>query len=905
LVHGSPVLLQVFIRNNGIAATSQYVVEISISNTGFGIIADTTLTVWSSLEAGETEKINYTFAAIPGGFHKIAAEIEWAIDENAANDTTVCDLAVGYRPGTAVINEIMFAPPTGQGEWFEIFNNSDSVVDLNRWGFHDALGKSMVLADTFIVLNAGEFAVVAAQMDFRLDYPDFQGLLIVPETYPTLNNTSDSLLLYDATGQVIDSVYYKENWGGGTEVSLERRDPNLSAVNANNWSGCSQTATPGFANSVLKLDDDLAIESFQIADTLSATGLSAGFIVTVYNHGRQVASGFAINVYADRNLDNAGSQSELCWSRTIYADLEPDSGMSVLGAVTAEQSGHSRYLVELAWSLDEDSSDNYSVATLVVAFPAGCLTLNEFLAYPVNNQVEFIECINISDTILDLSGWSLGNRNSITSLPTTEVPAGDYVVFSSDSAYYNYFKPTSANIVILKKWPGLNYTSDLIWLHDLTGKTIDSLRYETGWPLKAGYSAEKILPELASSAAESWSLAVNSDHQTAGYLNSVTRPEYDLSLDSLKLPTITGDTNTIFEAHYFISNQGRNKTGDASLKIGLANSSIAEFITDISLNGIETQQADSGVFTLGPLASGKYDLSAKIVWAADQVPDNDSISRTLQIAWPEGALLLSEFMPFPAEIRTTTSSVAEYLEIYNPAEKEIDLTDWQFSDQNTAVRRKIPEGFAIPAHQYWVISDDSSVLNFTDLLPEQTFITDEFPSLNNAEDALYIYDPTGRVIDSLLYNSVWGISPEISMERISFENSNRATNWRTCVDAMGGTPGRKNSVAISTPLVKNGIKTTLEVFSPDGDGVNDDIGIRYRLPFPSAKLTLEIYDLTGRLIYRPVRNLVTSAEGVIYWNGDSNYEKKARVGIYIVRCLAADLGSAKSVEYITTLVLAR
>jgi hypothetical protein len=75
-----------------------------------------------------------------------------------------------------------------------------------------------------------------------------------------------------------------------------------------------------------------------------------------------------------------------------------------------------------------------------------------------------------------LSGWSLGNRNSQANLPGVKIPAGDYVVFSSDSAYYNYFKPTSANIVILKKWPGLNYTSDLIWLHDLTGKTIDSLR---------------------------------------------------------------------------------------------------------------------------------------------------------------------------------------------------------------------------------------------------------------------------------------------------------------------------------------------------------------------------------------------------------------------------------------------
>ncbi|MFH1212867.1 MAG: hypothetical protein V1681_02165, partial [Candidatus Neomarinimicrobiota bacterium] len=93
--------------------------------------------------------------------------------------------------------------------------------------------------------------------------------------------------------------------------------------------------------------------------------------------------------------------------------------------------------------------------------------------------------------------------------------------------------------------------------------------------------------------------------------------------------------------------------------------------------------------------------------------------------------------------------------------------------------------------------------------------------------------------------------------------------------------------------------------SPDGDGRDDEIGVRYQLPYPSAKITLEVYDLVGRLIYRPAKNLATAAEGVIYWNGDSVYGDKARVGIYLVRCYACDAGSSKSVEYITTLVLAR
>jgi hypothetical protein len=195
-------------------------------------------------------------------------------------------------------------------------------------------------------------------------------------------------------------------------------------------------------------------------------------------------------------------------------------------------------------------------------------------------------------------------------------------------------------------------------------------------------------------------------------------------------------------------------------------------------------------------------------------------------------------------------------------------------------------------------------VSFPGLPTDRILITSQFPSLNNSEDALYLYDPTGKAIDSLFYNATWNITKGIAMERISLENPNQALNWRTSVDPAGGTPGQPNSVALHQSLKKAGIKPAKEIFSPNGDGIDDEIGIEYLLPFPSARLTLEIFDLVGRLVYRPAKNLITAAKGVIYWNGASDYGGRARVGIYIIRCVANDLGSTKSVEYITTLVLA-
>jgi hypothetical protein len=122
---------------------------------------------------------------------------------------------------------------------------------------------------------------------------------------------------------------------------------------------------------------------------------------------------------------------------------------------------------------------------------------------------------------------------------------------------------------------------------------------------------------------------------------------------------------------------------------------------------------------------------------------------------------------------------------------------------------------------------------------------------------------------------------------------------------LGGTPGQPNSVAVATDWKKPGIKVSPNPFSPDGDGIDDETAILFQLPFPSARISVEIYDLVGRLIYQPAKASYTAAEGAVYWDGSSKYGGKARIGMYIVRCTATDAMSDKSVGYVTTLVVAR
>jgi hypothetical protein len=74
-------------------------------------------------------------------------------------------------------------------------------------------------------------------------------------TWPTLNNSGDSLTLADGL-QAIDMVPYTSQWGGTVESSLERRSPTIMGFIPDNWGTSISIATPGAANSIGETSTD-------------------------------------------------------------------------------------------------------------------------------------------------------------------------------------------------------------------------------------------------------------------------------------------------------------------------------------------------------------------------------------------------------------------------------------------------------------------------------------------------------------------------------------------------------------------------------------------------------------------------------------------------------------------------
>ena len=180
-----------------------------------------------------------------------------------------------------------------------------------------------------------------------------------------------------------------------------------------------------------------------------------------------------------------------------------------------------------------------------------------------------------------------------------------------------------------------------------------------------------------------------------------------------------------------------------------------------------------------------------------------------------------------------------------------------------------------------------------DSLP-QFLYRENFPSLNNSGDALYLFDPTGTLIDEVHYDSNWGGNTGISLERISiFMDSDTKSNWGSCIDPSGSTPNERNSIFIKQAFTQGSLKVSPYPFSPDGDGFEDELNILYQLPFSTAYLKMVIYDAAGRKTAVLSDGYLEINTGLFTWDGKTRFNTTARVGQYILLLEAFDRNTGK------------
>lgn len=166
-----------------------------------------------------------------------------------------------------VINEIMFEGRDREADFIELFNSNSATINLQHYRMallNEGLEQVIQFSDQPTAILPNEYLVLTSNPTIFHYWYDIETRLL--PVCPPLNNTSDTLLLFNAEGQSFDTVVYNSQWHSPIlddpkGVSLERIHFKKNGLFANSWHSAASSAgfsSPGRVNSQMKQSLELS-----------------------------------------------------------------------------------------------------------------------------------------------------------------------------------------------------------------------------------------------------------------------------------------------------------------------------------------------------------------------------------------------------------------------------------------------------------------------------------------------------------------------------------------------------------------------------------------------------------------------------------------------------------------------
>lgn len=252
-----------------------------------------------------------------------------------------------------------------------------------------------------------------------------------------------------------------------------------------------------------------------------------------------------------------------------------------------------------------------------------------------------------------------------------------------------------------------------------------------------------------------------------------------------------------------------------------------------------------------------------------------------------GDLVINEilFDPYP--------SGEDFIEIYNNSTKTLNLNGLIIVNTQKDDDDIIDTDIILKPDSYIAFTPDVPFLkdNYT-LDDEDTVVDQDIPSFNNDSGnvSLRILENSKLItLDSMDYDEdmhyiLLDDTEGVSLERINPNvASNIRDNWQSASEVSGyATPGYRNSNFITMDAFTENFNIAKSTFSPNGDGDGDVLIVSYSLDGPSYLANAKIFDAQGRIIKELLNNTLLSTEGFVKWDGTTDENTLASVGIYVI-----------------------
>ena len=593
-------------------------------------------------------------------------------------------------------------------------------------------------------------------------------------------------------------------------------------------------------------------------------------------------------------------------------DIQP-----FIGVNTAVLDGTDPALVHLTPALALTSGNTYDLQVSGVedlagnALPAGApipfsyfvpdvaqfrdVTINELMADPTPvvglPEAEFIELHNATpDKFFDLNGWTISDGGTPAALPAATLGPGEFVILTTvaDAPLFTGF----GTVLAVPGFPALNNSGDPLVLTDDNGTTIDAVTYDLSWFNDAvkddgGWTLEQIDPTTPCSRAANWTASNAGAGGTPGAQNSVYAIVPDNDPPVLISVQVNGPSQVVL-----VFNEALDTDG-----IGTAGYTIDPFL-DVA-QAVPGPQANTVVLDLNDqLVVGEvYTVTVTGLTDCPGNPiggDNSAVFGLPEAVLP-GDLVINEVLYDPRV------GGSDFVELYNRSGKVLGLAGLRMANEEDGqIANPIvitQASVLILPGEYILLTEDPA--NIAAEYPQSRtdrFLLCDLPSYNNGEGTVVLQDPQGNTLDLFRYTDdlhfpLINETEGVSLERVDpARASDEPTNWHSAAETAGwATPGFLNSQFSEAPEPSGEMTIEPAIFSPDNDGYQDLLTIRYRFNEPGFVGTLGIYDLAGREVRRLLENTLLGADGAVSWDGVMEGGEKARVGPYVVVFEAYDL----------------
>jgi hypothetical protein len=331
------------------------------------------------------------------------------------------------------------------------------------------------------------------------------------------------------------------------------------------------------------------------------------------------------------------------------------------------------------------------------------------------------------------------------------------------------------------------------------------------------------------------------------------QPERDLALlaGSLVLTPEQPDAGAAARLSGRVENRGATATaaGEATLEAGVAGDGATTPILACPLAAALAPGDTAGFDEPVTLAEGRWRLRVAVALPGDEAAENDADS--LRVRAGPGPLELTEIQFHP------TAGEGEWVEVRNRSAAPLEPALFTLSDRGSA--RGVPAGGEGPLapESLAVLAQTRGALlaAFPALDARRVWSVAPWPSLNNSDDS-------SGVADAVVLRE----SDGTSCQRVEYSAAGLAAGvpleWR---DGGWWPASEPAGTPLAPPRALAPLARRFEC-APRRLRAGGTATLRWDLPWPRARVRLDLYDLAGRRVAAPLAEFAAPARGERDWS---------------------------------------